>query len=165
MSAQAGDEFPAVEVQVCNTDALEKVSTGSLFADKKVVLFGVPGAFTPTCHAKHLPGFRILSDAIRDQGVDLIACVSVNDGFVMRAWGLDTDVGDDILMLADGNGELARALGLEIDISAHGMGKRCRRFAAIIDNGRITTLNVEAPGAGVEVSSAETILEVLSGDR
>lgn len=162
MTIRVGDTFPDVAVQVCNSDTLDKVSTADLFAGKKVVLFGVPGAFTPTCHARHLPGFLIHAETLRHQGVDLIACVSVNDGFVMRAWGQDTGVGDDVLMLADGNGDLARALGLEIDISAYGMGKRCQRFAAVIEDRRITTLNVEAPGADVDVSSAETILGVLS---
>lgn len=162
MALQVGDTFPDVTLQSCNSEKLDKVSTGELFAGKKVVLFGVPGAFTPACHSLHLPGYRVHAEAIRAQGVDLIACVSVNDGFVMHAWGQDTGVGDDVQLLADGNGELARSLGLEIDISAYGMGKRCQRFATIIDQGRISVMNVEAPGAGVEASSAETILGLLS---
>lgn len=163
MTLRAGDTFPDVTLQACNSEPLEKVSTAEIFADKKVVLFGVPGAFTPACHAVHLPGYRIHADDLKARGVDLIACVSVNDGFVMHAWGQQTQVGDEILLLADGNGELARALGLEIDISAYGMGKRCQRFAAIIDDGRISVMNVEAPGAGVEASAAETILALLDG--
>lgn len=164
MALRAGDSFPDVSLQSCNSEPLENVSTGELFAGKKVVLFGVPGAFTPACHSVHLPGYLVHADAIREQGVDLIACVSVNDGFVMHAWGKDTRVGDDVLMLADGNGDLARALGLEIDISAYGMGKRCQRFATIVDNGRILAMQVEAPGGGVDASSAETILGLLSAD-
>jgi peroxiredoxin len=140
---------------------MKEISTAELCAGKRAVIFGVPGAFTPTCSDDHLPGFVARAADLRAAGADVIACVSVNDAFVMAAWGTSRNVGDDVLMLADGNGELARALGLEIDLSAYGMGPRSRRFAAIVDDGTVELLNVEN-GPGVEVSSAETVLAALS---
>ncbi len=125
-----------------------------------MVLFAVPGAFTPTCSAKHLPGFVEKAAEIKAKGVDAIACIAVNDAFVMGAWGKSASADGKVDMLADGNGDLARAMGLELDATGGGLGKRCQRFAMIVDNGKITHLNVEAPGA-FEVSSAEYVLGQL----
>ena len=136
------------------------LSTDELFAGKKVVLVSVPGAFTPTCSASHLPGFVKQADALLAKGVDSIACMSVNDVFVMHAWGADQNVGDKVIMLADGNGEYAKALELEMDGTAFGMGTRSQRFAMIVDDGTATHVAVEAPGQ-FEVSKAESVLANL----
>jgi len=136
------------------------ISSDDLFSGKKVVLFSVPGAFTPTCSNNHLPGFVDHADAIRAKGVDTIACTAVNDVFVMHAWGKDRGVEDKVVMLADGNGEYVKALGLELDATGFGMGLRGERFAIIVDDGVATHVAVEAPGS-FEVSSAEAILEKL----
>ncbi len=136
------------------------MSTDELFAGKKVVLVSVPGAFTPTCSASHLPGFVNQADALLAKGVDSIACMSVNDVFVMHAWGADQNVGDKVIMLADGNGEYAKALELEMDGTAFGMGTRAQRFAMIVDDGTATHVAVEAPGQ-FEVSKAESVLANL----
>ena len=160
MAIDAGSKMPSGSFSVMTESGLADLSTDELFSGKKVVLFSVPGAFTPTCSLKHLPGFFELADAIRAKGVDAIACMAVNDVFVMHAWGEAQGVGDAVLMLADGNADYARALGLEIDSSAWGMGIRSQRFAIIVDDGIATTVAVEAPGQ-FEVSSAEAILERL----
>ncbi len=160
MSIKVGDQIPDVNLQHKTADGVESVSSSELFAGKKSVVFALPGAFTPTCSAKHLPGFVGLADDMKAKGVDLIACLSVNDAFVMGAWGQDQNVGDKVMMLADGNGDFSRALGLELDASGFGMGTRAQRFAMIIDNGAVTLLNVEQPGA-FEVSSAEAIMAAL----
>ena len=136
------------------------ISTDELFGGKKVVLVSVPGAFTPTCSANHLPGFVDHADAILEKGVDTIACMAVNDVFVMDAWGKDRGVGDKVVMLADGNGEYAKALGLEMDASGFGMGMRGQRFALVVDDGVASVVNVEQPGQ-FEVSKAEAILAAL----
>ena len=136
------------------------MSTDELFAGKKVVLVSVPGAFTPTCSASHLPGFVKQADALLAKGVDSIACMSVNDVFVMHAWGADQNVGDKVIMLADGNGEYAKALELEMDGTEFGMGTRAQRFAMIVDDGTATHVAVEAPGQ-FEVSKAESVLANL----
>jgi peroxiredoxin len=136
------------------------VTTDQLFAGKKVALFALPGAFTPTCSAKHLPGFIQNSEALKGKGIDSIACVSVNDAFVMGAWGEQQKAGDKVMMLADGNGDFTRALGLELDATKFGMGKRSQRFSMVVDNGVVTQLNVEAPGA-FEVSSADHMMALL----
>ena len=136
------------------------VTTDAIFGGRRVALFSVPGAFTPTCSKAHLPGFLINSDKLRAKGIDLIACVSVNDAFVMDAWGRASNVGDDIMMLADGNGDFAKALGLELDATGYGMGQRSKRFSMVIDDGIVEQLNVEAPGE-FKVSSAEHMLEQL----
>jgi peroxiredoxin len=138
----------------------EPVTTDSLFNGKKVVLFSVPGAFTPTCSAKHLPGFISNYDALKKKGVDTIACVAVNDVFVMKAWGEAGKATGKVEMLADGNGEYARALGLELDATKFGMGMRGKRFSVIVDNGVVKSLNVEPPGE-FGVSSAESALKQL----
>ena len=136
------------------------ISSDDLFSGKKVVLFSVPGAFTPTCSNNHLPGFVDHADALRAKGVDTIACTAVNDVFVMDAWGKDRGVEDKVVMLADGNGEYVKALGLELDATGFGMGLRGERFAIVVDDGVATHVAVEAPGS-FEVSSAEAILEKL----
>jgi peroxiredoxin len=141
-------------------DGPRKLSTAELFDGKTVVLFSVPGAFTPTCDAKHLPGFVELADEIKKKGVATIACMAVNDVFVMNAWGKHGGVGDKILMLADGNAEYAKALGLELDASGHGMGLRGQRFAIIVKDGIATHVNVEAPGE-FKVSAADYVLKQL----
>jgi peroxiredoxin len=159
MTIEVGDSIPAAQL-ACMNDGIESLSTEQIFAGKKVVLFSVPGAFTPTCSAKHLPGFVERAAAFRDKGVDLVACVSVNDVFVMHAWGQSQNVGDSVMMLADGNGEFAQLLGLEVDATGFGMGHRSQRFALIAEDGKVTALHVEAPGE-FRVSSAEAILAAL----
>ncbi len=160
MTIKVGDKIPSATLMQMKDGGPKPVKTDDLFAGKKVVVFALPGAFTPTCSAKHLPGFVQNADALRAKGVDAIACVSVNDAFVMGAWGDQQKVGDKVMMLADGNGELTRALGLEMDGSRFGMGKRSQRFAMIVDNGVVKELNVEEPGA-FAVSSAEHVLTQL----
>jgi peroxiredoxin len=160
MSIQAGEKMPSGALGVMTDAGPGGVSTDDLFSGKKVVLVSVPGAFTPTCSMNHLPGFVGHADEILAKGVDTIACMAVNDIFVMDAWGKDQGVGDKVLMLADGNGEYAQALGLELDGSAFGMGTRGQRFALIVDDGVATHVAVEAPGQ-FEVSKAEAILEAL----
>jgi len=160
MAIQVGERMPEGSFGVMTADGPSMMTTGELFSGKKVVLFAVPGAFTPTCSARHLPGYVEQAHAIRARGVDTIACMSVNDVFVMGAWGKDRGVGDSVLMLADGNGDYARALGLELDASGFGMGSRCQRFAVVVDDGVVTSLHVEEPGQ-FSVSSAEAVLEQL----
>ena len=137
----------------------EEVSTDALLSGKKVVLFAVPGAFTPGCSVTHLPGYVVNADKIKAKGVDSIICVSVNDAFVMGAWGKAANA-EELVMLADGNGELTAALGLELDASGYGMGKRSQRYAMVIENGKITHLAVE-PAGGITISAADAILNVL----
>ena len=157
MAISEGEKIPAVTVK--NTD-MSDVTTDELFGGKKVVLFAVPGAFTPTCSNQQLPGYVENAGALKAKGVDEIICLSVNDAFVMGAWGEDRGTGDKIRMVADGNGDLTKALGLEMDGSGIGFGLRCQRFAAIIDDGTVTKLAVEAPGK-FEVSAADAILAAL----
>jgi len=160
MAIQVGDKIPDVELQVAKASGIEKAKTGDLFAGKKTVLFAVPGAFTPTCSAKHLPGFIDKADEITSKGVDQIVCLSVNDAFVMGAWAADRGAGEKIVMLADGSAAFTKALGLDFDGSNFGMGTRAQRFAAVIEDGVVTSLHVEKPMA-FEVSSAEAILQAL----
>ena len=160
MAIQEGEKMPEGAFGVMTEAGPADMSTEELFGGKKVVLFSVPGAFTPTCSLKHLPGFLELADSIHGKGVDTIACMAVNDAFVMDAWGKDQGVGDKVLMLADGSANYARALGLENDSSAWGMGIRSKRFAIIVDDGVATTVAVDEPGR-FEVSSAQAILERL----
>jgi peroxiredoxin len=160
MSIQAGDKMPSGAFGVMTDSGPGAMSTDDLFAGKKVVLVSVPGAFTPTCSMNHLPGFVDQAEALRGKGVDTIACMAVNDVFVMDAWGKDRGVGDDVVMLADGNGDYAKALGLEFDGSAFGMGTRGQRFAIVVDDGVATSVSVEEPGQ-FEVSKAEAILDAL----
>ncbi len=160
MTIAAGEKMPDGSFGVMTETGPGSLSTDELFAGKKVVLVSVPGAFTPTCSAKHLPGFIEQAAAIRAKGVDTIACTAVNDVFVMNAWGKDQGAGEDVLMLADGNGDYVNALGLDLDASGFGMGQRGQRFAIIVDDGVATHVAVEEPGQ-FEVSKAESILAVL----
>lgn len=160
MTINVGDKVPAVSLNHMTESGPAEITSDEIFAGKKVVLFALPGAFTPTCSAKHLPGFVQHADAIKAKGVDTIACLSVNDAFVMGAWGKDQNVGDKVLMLADGNAEFSEALGLAFDASGFGMGKRAQRFAMVVEDGTVTKLAVEEPRA-FEVSSAEAILAEL----
>ncbi len=160
MAIQVGEKIPSVTFKTMAEGAMKDVGTDELCAGKKVVLFAVPGAFTPTCSAAHLPGFIEKADELRRKGVDTIACVSVNDAFVMDAWGKDRSAGDEVLMLADGNGDFAKAVGLDFDGSGIGFGVRSQRYAMVIENGVVKTLNVDKP-MQFEVSSAEAILKEL----
>ena len=160
MTIQVGDPIPAGKFSVMGANGPESLSTEELFGGKKVVLFSVPGAFTPVCSAKHLPGFVEHAGALHDRGADTIACLAVNDVFVMSAWGKAGGVTNKVVMLADGNGEYTRALGLELDASGFGMGTRGKRFSLIVDDGVVTNVNVEPPGE-FGVSSAETALGQL----
>ena len=160
MTIQAGDKIPSTDIQYMGADGVETINTDSLLAGKRVVLFALPGAFTPTCSASHLPGYVVHSDALFDKGVDLIACLSVNDAFVMDAWGKAHNADDRVMMLADGSAHLTRALGLEMDLDAAGMGLRSKRYAMVINDGVVETLNVEAPKE-FKISDAETMLSAL----
>ena len=160
MAIKAGERMPAGVLKTMGAEGPKDVRTEELFQGKTVVLFSVPGAFTPTCDAKHLPGFVQLADQFRAKGVDLIACMAVNDVFVMNAWGKASGVGDKVMMLADGNGEYAKALGLSLDASGFGMGQRGQRFALVIEDGVARHVDVEAPGQ-FKVSAAEHVLSQL----
>jgi len=160
MAIQVGDKIPHVTIMTMGAEGPEPVDTADFFAGKKVALFAVPGAFTPTCSAKHLPGFLAHVDDLKVKGVDAVACVSVNDVFVMDAWGKSAEVAGRIAMLADGNGAFAAALGLELDGTGFGMGKRSQRFSMVVDGGTVMVLNVEEPGA-FYASSAEHMLTQL----
>ena len=160
MTIKPGDKIPSATLMQMKDGGPKPVKTDELFSGKKVVVFALPGAFTPTCSAKHLPGFIQNADAIHQKGVDAIACVSVNDAFVMGAWGDQQHAGDKVMMLADGNGDFTRALGLDMDASRFGMGQRSQRFAMVVDNGVVKTLDVEEPGA-FAVSSAEHVMKQL----
>jgi peroxiredoxin len=160
MTIKAGDKRPEGKFTRMTQDGPQKITTDELFKGKTVVFFSVPGAFTPTCDAKHLPGFVELADKIKAKGVDTIACTAVNDVFVMNAWGKSSKVGDKILMLADGNAEYAKALGLELNASGFGMGTRGQRFAIIVKDGTAQHVNVESPGE-FKVSAADYILKQL----
>ena len=160
MTIAVGDKIPSVELAVMGKDGPETISSDDIFNGKKVVLFALPGAFTPTCSAAHLPGFVVQHQAIKNKGVDTIACLSVNDAFVMDAWGKGQNVEDNILMLADGSGNFTSAVGLEVDLTERHFGVRSQRYSMIVDDGVVTNLNIE-DGPVFEVSSAETILEQL----
>lgn len=160
-AVNVGDKVPSATIRMMDAEGRPSATTtDEYFAGKKTVLFAVPGAFTPTCSAKHLPGFVEKAGDIKGKGVDQIACISVNDAFVMGAWGKSASADGKVDMLADGNGEFAKAMGLELDASGGGLGTRCKRFAMIVEDGKITQLNVEEPGA-FEVSSAEHVIGQL----
>ena len=159
MTIQVGDSIPEVTLKTMGEKGPQDVTTDDLFGGKKVVMFAVPGAFTPTCSAAHLPSFVANADKMKSKGVDAIVCVSVNDAFVMDAWGKAGNA-EDLTMVADGNGELAKALGVEMDGSGFGLGTRSMRYSLIAEDGKVTTLNLEKGGA-YEVSSGEAILEAL----
>jgi peroxiredoxin (alkyl hydroperoxide reductase subunit C) len=160
MTIKTGDTIPSMTLMIAGADGPKEVSTDALFKGKKVVLFAVPGAFTPTCSARHLPGFVQNADAILAKGVDQIVCMAVNDPFVLSAWAKDQGTGDRVVMLADGSGQFTRAMGLELDLVARGLGVRSQRFAMVVDDGRVSHLAIEAPG-GFEVSKAEAVLDIL----
>jgi len=160
MTIAIGDKLPQIDFLTMTGDGQQKVSTDVIFTGRKVVLFAVPGAFTPTCSMNHLPGYLNNIDAIRAKGVDTIACTSVNDVYVVDAWAKHAGVDGKIVMLADGNGDFARAVGLNRDFTAAGMGERSKRYSMIVENGVVKVLNVEDK-PGVNVSGAETILEQL----
>lgn len=160
MAIAAGERVPVGKFKIATSDGLADLTTAQLFDGKRVLFFAVPGAFTPTCDARHLPGYIELADQIRGKGVDTIACMSVNDVFVMKAWGKSAGAGDKVLMLADGNGEYTRALGLVLDASGFGMGPRSQRFAMIVNNGVVEQLHVEQ-GGEFKVSAADYLLSRL----
>mgnify|MGYP001169055122 FL=1 len=160
MAISTGESMPSVTLFEMGEEGPGPLSTDDLFAGKKVAVFGVPGAFTPTCSAKHLPGFVQNADALKAKGVDEIVCVSVNDVFVMSAWAKDQNSGGTVRLLADGSGELANKMGIELDLKDKGLGVRGCRFSMIVDDGTVSVLNLE-DGGGFEVSSAEQLLEAL----
>jgi glutaredoxin/glutathione-dependent peroxiredoxin len=160
MTISVGERIPGMTLTKVTADGPQPVQTDDYFAGRKIALFAVPGAFTPTCSARHLPGYVEKAGELKDKGVDEIACVSVNDAFVMQAWGQQAGADGKVTMLADGNGDFAEALGLAADFSKFGMGKRSQRWSAIVDDGVVKELNVEEPGA-FSVSSAEFILGQL----
>jgi peroxiredoxin (alkyl hydroperoxide reductase subunit C) len=160
MAIKTGDTIPAAKLTQATAEGAREISTQDLFGGKTVVLFGVPGAFTPTCSAKHLPGFMEQAAALKAKGVDTIACMAVNDAFVMKAWGESQGIQDEVLLLADGAAAFTRALGLELDLTARGMGIRCQRFALIAKDGMVSYLGIEEAGA-FEVSKAEAVLAAL----
>ncbi len=161
MTIAVGDTLPDATFMVMTDKGPAPISTAELTAGKTVVLFGLPGAFTPTCSAKHVPSFRDNAAALAAKGVDTVACVSVNDAFVMGAWGKDQQVGDKIMMLADGNGDFTRKTGLDLDLSGFGMGLRSKRYALVATDGKVTAINLEANPSAMDVSSAEAVLKLL----
>ena len=160
MTIKVGDRLPDAKLRVMKDGKPSDITTSELTKGKKVALFALPGAFTPTCSAKHLPGYKEKAAELRNKGVDAIACLSVNDVFVMNAWGKDQQVGDDVLMLADGNGEFTKAVGLEMDGTGFGMGMRSKRYSMILEDGVVKSLNVEQ-GGEFKVSAADYMLGQL----
>ncbi|WBV42625.1 peroxiredoxin [Pseudoroseomonas cervicalis] len=160
MTIQTGDSIPAQTLTQATAEGPRELSTEALFGGKTVVLFGVPGAFTPTCSARHMPGFLQNLESLKAKGVDTVACMAVNDAFVMHAWAKDQGVEDRVVMIADGAAAFTRALGLEFDLTARGLGVRCQRFVLVAKDGKVAHVAVEAPGA-FEVSSAEAALAAL----
>jgi len=160
MAIKVGEKIPTVSLKYMDKDGIQTVKTDDLFKGKKVVLFALPGAFTPTCSAKHLPGFVQHAKDLKAKGVDTIACISVNDAFVMGAWGKEQKAGDKVMMLGDGGAEFTNAMGLSMDLTKNGMGVRSQRYAMIVQDGVIKDLFVEKPGA-FEASSAENVLKHL----
>jgi peroxiredoxin len=157
---KVGDQIPSMKLMKATADGPKEVSTDEIFKGRKVVLFAVPGAFTPTCSAKHLPGFVQNADALKGKGVDEVVCMAVNDAFVMGAWGKDQAADGKVTMLSDGSAALTKAMGLELDLVARNMGVRSQRFALVAQDGKVTHLAVEAPG-GFDVSRAEAVLAAL----
>jgi len=160
MTLGVGDTIPSVTLSQMTADGPAQISTDEIFKGRKVALFAVPGAFTPTCSASHLPGFVRLAESLKEKGVDTIACLSVNDAFVMNAWGKAQNVGDKIMMLADGSAVFTKAAGMELDLTAPGLGLRSRRYSLVAEDGVIKILKLEEGGA-FEVSSAEDLLKEL----
>ena len=160
MTIQAGDKLPSVTLMRMGAKGPEAVNSDDLFAGKTVAVFGVPGAFTPTCSAKHLPGFIQHADALKAKGIDEIVCTAVNDVFVMDAWGKNQNAGDAVSMIADGDANLTKAAGLELDLTGKGLGLRCQRFAMVVTDGVVKSLAIDPPGA-FEKTSAESVLGTL----
>ncbi len=160
MTIKVGDKIPSIVLQQKTADGVQPIKTDDLFKGKRVVLFAVPGAFTPTCSAKHLPGFVQNSDALKKKGVDAVACVAVNDAFVMDAWGKSQNADGKVLMLADGSAQFAKAVGLDLDLMDKGLGMRSQRYAMVVNDGKVEKLYVEQ-GGKFEVSSAEHVLSEL----
>lgn len=160
MTIKVGDKVPSVTLRYLGPDGVKAVTTDEFFAGKKVALFGVPGAFTRTCSQRHLPGYVNNAAELKAKGVDTIACLAVNDPFVMGAWGKEHQADDKVVMLGDGSGEFTRAIGLELDRIKEGMGIRTQRYSMLVDNGVVKALHVEQPGQ-FEVSSAEAMLKAL----
>jgi len=160
MAIKVGDKLPSIDLQHKIDNKVETINSDDLFAGKKVVLFALPGAFTPTCSASHLPGYVVYSDRLFDKGVDRIICLSVNDAHVMEAWGKQHNVDDRVMMIADGSVHFTRAIGLEVDLGATGMGIRSKRYAMVVNDGVVELLNIEEPRK-FEVSDAETLLASL----
>jgi peroxiredoxin len=160
MTIKVGDKIPQSSFKYLTSEGPKEISSDELFGGKKVALFAVPGAFTPTCSQRHLPGYVDKAAQLKAKGVDTIACVAVNDAFVMGAWGKDQSCGDKVMMLADGSGDFTRAVDLELDLTKGGLGKRSQRYSMLVDNGVVKALHIEAPGK-FEVSDAETILKDL----
>lgn len=161
MTIKVGDKVPSATLRYLSPEGPKEITTDELLRGKKVALFAVPGAFTPACSQRHLPGYVDKAAELKAKGIDQIACVAVNDVFVMNAWGKAQNVGDKIMMLADGSGEFARALGLELDMRARGLGMRSQRYSMLVDDGTVKSLNVEAQPGSVEASSAEAMLRSL----
>jgi peroxiredoxin len=160
MTIKVGDRVPDSTFMTMTADGPQQLTSSQLFDGKKVALFALPGAFTPTCSARHLPGYKDKAEDFKAKGVDTIACLSVNDAFVMGAWGEDQNVGDKVVMLADGNGDFTKKVGLEMDGSKFGMGTRSQRYSMLVDNGVVKELNIEQPGE-FRVSAAEHMLDQL----
>jgi peroxiredoxin len=161
MTIKIGDCIPSVTLKHMGDGGMQEITTDSLFGGRKVVMFGVPGAFTPTCSNQHVPGFVRHAGEIKKKGVDSIVCLSVNDPFVMKEWGQHQGVADKVVMLPDGNGELTNKMGLALDVSAAGLGMRCKRFAMVVEDGVVKSLRVEDSPSALEVSGAEEILKAL----
>ena len=160
MTIKVGDRVPSATLRYITPEGVQSVSSEDFFKGKKVALFAVPGAFTPTCSQRHLPGYVDKASDLKSKGVDTIACVSVNDAFVMGAWGKAQNCGDNVMMLADGSGDFTRAVGLELDARRNGLGMRSQRYSMLVEDGVVKSLNVEAPGK-FEVSDADTMLKAL----
>ena len=160
MTIQSGDTIPSETLYIMGDNGPEALTADEIFKGRKVALFGLPGAFTPTCSAKHVPGYLSHATALKDKGIDAIVCLSVNDAFVMGAWGKDQSVGDTIIMAGDGSALFSKAMGLDMDLTERGMGVRCQRFSMIVDDGVVSVLNQEPPGE-YRISSAEHMLEQL----
>jgi len=162
MTLQLNQKIPNISMNLATTEGAKEITTDALFAGKKSIVFALPGAFTPLCSARHLPDFAANKDALQKAGVDQIVCLSVNDAFVMRAWAEDLKIGDSVLMLCDGNCELTNALGMAIDLSAHGLGLRSKRYAMIVEDNVIKHIEIEETPATCTVSSAEYFVDLLS---
>lgn len=161
MAIQVGEKIPATTFRYVSAEGPKEISSDELFAGKKVVLFAVPGAFTPACSQRHLPGYVDKAADLKAKGIDTIACIAVNDASVMGAWGKAQNVGDKVMMLADGSGDFARAIGMDLDLSRAGLGTRSKRYSMLVDNGVVKALNVEQAPPQVDVSSAESMLKAL----